>query len=84
MRAVGTDHVISGPMRGLEINFIQGHKTHEDTLTDIATLRLNCPVGPFIENLSLVVELFQNFMNYKQTQAREGPPLKKIIDSLKQ
>ena len=37
MKGLGTDHVISGPIRGLVINFtFRGY-------TDIVTLRLNWP-----------------------------------------
>ena len=46
MRGLGTDHVISGPMRGLKITESDGAHRHTDTQTDIANLRLNRPGGP--------------------------------------
>ena len=48
MRVVGTDHVISGPMRGLKKKLSDGTTRDDDdnTQTDIATLILNWPSGP--------------------------------------
>ena len=46
MWGLGTDHVISGPNRGLKKNCIRWRKhTHTDRLTDIVTQRLNLPAN---------------------------------------
>ena len=46
MRSLETDHVISGPMRGLKINIWDGTNKHTHIHTDIATLWLTRPRGP--------------------------------------
>ena len=43
MRGLGTDHVISGPRRGLEINVMARDNTQTYRHTDIATTRLTQP-----------------------------------------
>ena len=46
MRGLGTDHVISGQMRGLKKMHPMAQTNRQtDTQTDIATLRLNRPNG---------------------------------------
>ena len=44
MRGLETDHVISGPMRGLKINFTGRGHTYKHT--GIANIRLTRPRGP--------------------------------------
>ena len=46
MRGLGTDHVISGPMRGLKKTAFDGTDRQTDRQKDIATLRLDRPSGP--------------------------------------
>ena len=55
MKGMGTDHVISGPIKDLIINCIQWRRQTVKQ-TDIATLRLNWPsaVGRFSEKQPLV------------------------------
>ena len=59
MRDLGTDHVISGPMRGLDKKCMtNGQKdTSTDGRIDIATTRLTRPRGPsYIEHSRLIWE----------------------------
>ena len=46
MRGLGTDHVISGPMRGLKKTASDGANRQTNRQTDMATLWLNRPSGP--------------------------------------
>ena len=45
MRGLGTDHVISGPMRGLKKTASDGGNRQTETQTNIATLEMNRPSG---------------------------------------
>ena len=47
MLGLGTDHVISGPMTGLQKIACNGTTTHDNnTQTEIVTGRLKWPSGP--------------------------------------
>ena len=41
----GTDHVTSGPMRGLKENCSRWQNTHPDIQADMVTIWLNRPTG---------------------------------------
>ena len=59
MRGLGSDHVISEPMKGLKINHIGTGQT--PPAMEIATTILNRPWGQFSENLSPILNVAPYF-----------------------